>query len=242
MFHRSNLNKKSLLSSNENKQVAESWEAPKATGDIQCALLNLMEVYALLWPYDCSIRVVQRVLIRYDWASSYGSSDKDRCRILEDFVDRVLCENASRAARKSPPLSYEQVKNRWRDAVEKEPPARGSTEANLPKQQSGRNDQAGTTGRGGRGGGGGGSRGGFNNNRPARGGWQVKTAVAEYQGNQVCFHFNMRPPAGKNTACTRPAVTGGCDNGRGGVYAHVCNFHVGNNVFCLQQHPRHSNH
>jgi len=242
MFHRGNLNKKSIVGSNDNKQAADSWEAPKTTADIQWALLNLAEVFAQLWPYDGSVRVIQRVLIRYDWAAGYGSSEKDRCRIMEEFTDKVMCENANRAARSSPPLSFEQVKNRWRDAVEREPQARHSSNTEGSSSFRGKQDTSQPqSGRGGRGGGITG-RGGFGGPRPTRGGWQAKTAVAEFQGNQVCYHFNMRPPAGKNTACNRPAAPGGCDNGRGGIYAHVCNFHTGNGVFCLQQHARHNNH
>jgi len=139
MFHRANLNKKTLIGS-ENKQVADNWEAPKTVSDIQWALLNLAEVFALLWPYDNSIRILHRVLIRYDWAAGYGSSEKDRCRIIEDYVDKALCENASRAARGSPPLSFEQAKNRWRDAVEKEPAARSSNNADQNAARQSRNE------------------------------------------------------------------------------------------------------
>ena len=44
--------------------------------------------------------------------------------------------------------------------------------------------------------------------------------TARYQGNLVCFHYNNR-----NMVCSRKPVGDGCDNGRGGIFAHVCNFH-----------------
>jgi len=239
MFHRANLNKKSLIGSSEHKQAADSWEAPKATADVQWALLNLMEIHAQLWPYDSAIRVINRVLIRYEWGAGYGSSEKDRCRIVEEFVDKVLCENASRAARGSPPLPFESVKNRWRDAVEREPQSKLSSDNSAGNKSNQRADGGGQQNNRGRGGGNiGGGRGGARQNRA---GWQARSAVATFNGHPVCYHFNMKPPVGKTTACTRPAGGVGCDNGRGGQYAHVCNFYNGSG-FCLQPHPRHSNH
>ena len=245
MFHRANLNKKSFAAnSSEGRQPADGWECPKAVGDIQWALANLAEVYANLWPLDGSIRVIQRVLIRYEYAAGYGTGEKDQCRIVEEFCDRILCENASRAARGSPYIGYETAKNRWRDAVEREPVSRTSDSGQTPgsvSQQAKQSKIDGGAGasnfnnsRGGRGRGGG--RGG------ARGGWQAKNAVAEYQGSPVCFHYNNKPVAGKPTGCTRPLAGAGCDNGRGGIYAHVCNHHMGFGVFCLQMHTRFGNH
>lgn len=244
MFHRANLNKKNFATSNsDGRQPADSWECPRAVCDLQWALANLAEVYANLWPLDGSIRVIQRVLIRYEFAARLGTSEKDRCRIVEEFCDRLLCKNASRAARGIPFVGYETAKNRWRDAVEREPTAKPteSSQTTGPSNQQARqnkNDGGANTGnfnnRGNRG------RGSVRGN--IRGGWQARNAVAEFQGNPVCFHYNNKPVAGKPTGCTRPLAGSGCDNGRGGIYAHVCNYHFGNSVFCLQPHTRFSNH
>ena len=247
MFHRGNTNKKGFATLADNKQPADTWESPKAILEIQWALANLAEVIAQLWPLDGSIRILQRALIRYDFAAAYGSSEKERCRILEEFCDRILCKNASRAARGDTYLSFEQVKNRWRDAVEREPPARAAAENNN-QPSSGQNNTSnrqqppggsGAATRGGRGG----FRGTSTNRGGIRGGWQARGAAATFQGNAVCYHYNSRPAnAGGSSGCSRPAAGAGCDNGRGGIYAHVCNFSLGNGQFCLQPHPRVGNH
>jgi len=245
MFHRNNLNKKNFAAANaDNKIAADGWECPKVVSDIQWALANLAEVYAQLWPLDGSIRVLQRILIRYEFGAGYGSSEKERCRIVEDFVDKILCENAVRAARGAPYLPFETVKNRWRDAVEKEPRAKGAD--NTHQQQSNSNAQHNNrTPNSAQRGGTGASSSGRGANRGAirgRSGWQARTAVATYQGSPVCFHYNIRPPPGQQSTCTRPAMGNGCDNGRGGMFAHVCNFNSGGANFCLQPHPRYANH
>ena len=91
MFHRGNISKKGFANTSDSKLAADAWENPKAVLEIQWALANRAEVLAQLWPLDGSIRVIQRVLIRYDYGANYGTSEKDRCRILEDFIDRILC-------------------------------------------------------------------------------------------------------------------------------------------------------
>ena len=77
---------------------------------------------------------------------------------------------------------------------------------------------------------------------PARGGLQTRGKAARFfaGGNSypVCFDFNK--PGG----CTRrPAKGCGCDDGRGGVFAHACNyFSTTRNMYCLAVHSRVGNH
>jgi len=68
-------------------------------------------------------------------------------------------------------------------------------------------------------------------------GVQKMGTAAKFGGNSVCFLFNSR-----KAGCPRTAKPGGCDDGRGGIYAHVCNFETGPNQHCLAAHPRHANH
>jgi len=238
MFHRGNLNKKSFASSTaDNKLAADSWESPRGIMDIQWALMNLAEVYAQLWPLDGSIRIIHRILVRYEFGAGYGNSEKERCRILEEFCDRVLCENAVRAARGATYLSYEAVKGRWRDAVEKEPrskqsdPQHSTTNSNATTGFNSNRNNSGQQSRGGASSGG--ARGSNRGAARGRAGWQARGAVASYQGNPVCFHYNIRPAGGQQSTCTRPPAGNGCDNGRGGIFAHVCNFNTGGGNFCL---------
>ena len=61
--------------------------------------------------------------------------------------------------------------------------------------------------------------------------------MMRYQGNLVCFHYNNR-----NMVCTRKAAGDGCDNGRGGIFAHVCNFQLAAGKLCFGKHKRHEQH
>ena len=86
--------------------------------ELQAALLLFAEVYANLWPLDPTPRLLLKTLIHYQYATGYGS-ERDRCRLMEEFLDETLRESAGRANRKKPPLSFRQLKERWRDFIER---------------------------------------------------------------------------------------------------------------------------
>jgi hypothetical protein len=55
-------------------------------------------------------------------------------------------------------------------------------------------------------------------------------------GEKVCFMFNSQK------GCNRVQRGGtGCDDGKGGMFAHVCNYEASQGKFCLARHPRHGN-
>ena len=70
-----------------------------------------------------------------------------------------------------------------------------------------------------------------------RGGVHTRSKALRHQGNLICYLYNNRGPG-----CQRAPATGGCDDGKGGVYAHVCNFDKGGGVICAAAHPRCKNH
>ena len=115
-------------------------------------------------------------------------------------------------------LSFRQAKERWADTVERYPA--GDSSPAMAKQ-------------GGQGGGGGGGA--------ARGGAYFNAKLARLNiGNMsypVCFDFN------KQGGCNKPPKGCGCEDGRGGYYAHVCNHQdSATKNFCLAQHSRYGNH
>jgi len=137
-------------------------------------------------------------------------------------VDKVLRENASRASAKEPPLTYREAKERWTDTLEKRAGfgarprdgfLRDGSSGNNNNSNNNRNTQPSAK-----------------RTRPnnAAKGRDAKTAA----GEPVCYHFNRR------SGCGRPKKGNGCDDGRGGVYVHVCNYEVSAGKFCLNQHPR----
>ena len=142
---------------------------------------------------------------------------------MEEFTDEIMRESASRANRGKPPLAYRQMRERWRDTTEKKKYQQsGSTKVPAPNT----NNNAGATARGGKAGG-----------KTGRGGAQIRGTTAKFGGNAVCFLYNSR-----KAGCPRTAKPGGCDDGPGGLYAHVCNFESAPGQHCLAVHPRHANH
>ena len=225
MFARSNFAKKGFSSGTETKEPASDWEAPKAVLCVQEALRNFSDVYRKLWPLDNTPRRLERVLIHYDYGSKLGGDLKDRCKLIEEFCDRVLRENSGRAVREKLPLTFRQAKERWKDCVEESGLA--DRQGQDKKSDWQREDQKGRGGQGNRG------KGGWTDGKFAGGGG----AVAMFQGNLVCYHYNNRV-----TPCTRKKSGDGCENGRGGVFAHVCNFQLKGGKFCLGKHKRHEKH
>ena len=225
MFARSNFAKKGFSTGTETKEPASDWEAPKAVLCVQEALRNFSDVYRKLWPLDNTPGRLERVLIHYDYGSKLGGDLKDRCKLIEEFCDRVLRENSGRAVREKLPLTFRQAKERWKDCVEESGLA--DRQGQDKKSDWQREDQKGRGGQGNRG------KGGWTDGKFAGGGG----AVAMFQGNLVCYHYNNRV-----TPCTRKKSGDGCENGRGGVFAHVCNFQLKGGKFCLGKHKRHEKH
>jgi hypothetical protein len=237
MFMKENVNRKGFATSagSENKEPAAGWDVPKTVLDIQAAIANLADVFAALWPLDPTPRIISRILITYDYGAAYMSAEKERCRVLEEFCDAILRENARRAVTIGYPLSYQQARERWRDITELKRVGQAKQSsgpvAGQGKQEPSKGQQS---NRGGHQGQGrfGPPGGGSSAARSTTG----RGATIKFNGDLVCFHFNNR------AGCSRPVKGAGCDNGRGGTYAHVCNYEFGNGVNCLAKHARHNNH
>ena len=187
------------------------------------ALAIFTEVMANLWPLDPTPRLLHRLYIEYEFASAYGTSETERCRLMEEFADEILRETASRANRNKAPLAYRQLRERWRDCAEKKRILPGAAKQS---HTGNNNNTAGQTQKAGKAGG-----------KTGRGGTQLKGTTAKFGGNPVCFLYNSR-----KAGCPRTAKPGGCDDGRGGIYAHMCNFEQAPGQHCLAAHPRHANH
>ena len=137
-------------------------------------------------------------------------------------------ENSGRAVREKAPLNFRQAKDRWRDCVEES----GLREGPDRRAEDNRREDGGkaaktSSGKSGSGGG--------NGYRGPSGTDDSKTA--RYHGNLVCFHYNNR-----NMICSRKPAGDGCDNGRGGIFAHVCNFQLAAGKLCFGKHKRHEQH
>jgi hypothetical protein len=138
---------------------------------------------------------------------------------VADFIDKVLRENASRASAKEPPLSYREAKERWADTLEKRAGygARPGGPARDGFNKGQRNNN---------------NNGGAAANKPRGGGMAKGRDAKTAAGEPVCYHFNRR------SGCGRPKKGAGCDDGRGGVYVHVCNQETAPGKYCLGAHAR----
>ena len=137
-------------------------------------------------------------------------------------MDEILRESASRANRNKPPLAYRQLRERWRDSAERRRQPASGSKTTTPAANTGASNTP---------------KAGKPSSSKGRGGSQLKGTTAKFGGNAVCFLFNSR-----KAGCPRTAKPGGCDDGRGGLYAHVCNFELPAGGHCLAVHPRHANH
>jgi len=244
MFLPANRTQKSFTSSEAKEETAD-WESAKGVQDVREALLNLADVQAELWPYDNTARILQRVLHNVNYGAALRGSEQDKVRLLVEFCDGVLRENACRAVEQDTNLSYRQAKERWADIAERVGTS-GNTSGQQNDQQAGQSSNS-SSNRGGRGGFGGrnagpagrgggqtGPSGGFRGGAAARGrAARLQQGAISYA---VCFNFNRGN-------CGRVQKGVGCDDGRGGVFAHVCNhFDITTGKYCLLQHSRDGNH
>jgi hypothetical protein len=210
----------------------------QAVLEVMEALTNMADIMAELWPLDNTARILLRILIHYKFATGLRDNEAERCRIISEFCDAVLRENASRAVGREPPLSFRQAKERWADIAERYYPLHGRA-----GRQDGRGLGGGGVGSGGGGGSGGssgGGGGGAGGQPAARGGALAKNRSARYllagRSYAVCFDYNRG-------VCNRKPSGCGCEDSKGIVYAHVCNFYYNvANKHCLAQHARVGNH
>jgi hypothetical protein len=236
MFLKGNVAKKSFTNNNSS-DVAGGWDRPQSILELQMALANMAEVLAAVWPQDPSARILNRVMLMYEFGAAYEHNEKERCKLLEDFCDLVLRENARRAVTGGAPLSFQQAKERWRDLLELKKTTQHGKRGEQSGSGGGRGDRRGTAGRGGGNSLAAGQAGMQAAGQGGKSGVFARSTTIKFNGDLVCFHYNN---AGRG--CGRQARGGGCDNGRGGVYAHVCNHDYGNGSYCFAKHPRISNH
>jgi hypothetical protein len=191
------------------------------------ALLNMADVFAELWPADDTPRILLRILVHYRFAAGIREAEAERCRIMCEFCDLILRENASRAVMRDAPLSFRQAKERWGDVTERYgPPAGRQRPDNRPV--------------GGQGGAGAGQQPQQQQPQAAKGGVLARSRAARFvmagRNYGVCFDFNRG-------ACNRKPSGCGCEDSKGVIFAHVCNFWLaGAGKHCLAHHTRVGNH
>jgi hypothetical protein len=64
--------------------------------DVMEALVNMADVLADLWPLDNTPRILMRIMVQYKFAASVADSEQDRCKLIAEFCDGVMRQNASK--------------------------------------------------------------------------------------------------------------------------------------------------
>lgn len=231
---------------------------------VQEAVLNFVDIMQVLWPLDFGPHVILRVLTEARWAEGILNGEAARIRLIRQFFGEVGKENAGRAVRLEPPMSYANVRDAWKRMVEWLAPgtelsgaatrAAGAQPHGVrPGGGGGRGGgpAGGAVARGGgasgRGGGGGTSGSGGQRSASNVGGQPARIApaiffnrsAARLQGVPVCYSYNS--PQGCSRA--RGPTAGTCVDANGVHYAHACNYFVtATGAHCLQLHSRIGSH
>ena len=203
------------------------WTNPISVGGVQEALINYACAIHPLWPMDPTALIMLRVLITYKWLVNVY--ENKRVGIMVSFFQDVTRQNASRAANKEAPLSYDEQEKVLKNLLtvnnfKPEIPLDWGNSGNggrQPNKQGGNN--ASGSGRG-----------------PRSGREERNKAVLKGKNGtmNVCYGYNDESGA---RPCSNVLQKGGdhCRSTQGVSFAHVCNVWIpGQNKHCLQRHPR----
>lgn len=224
MFHKRNYNKRN----SGTEELGDGWENPAELDPVKDAVQNFAAVYHELWPRDPAPIVIQRVLTMHRYGAGIEGKEGLKAKVVCDFFDAVMLANAGRAARQETGVAAKEAKEIWAETLEKYDVAAGYSRNKKPS------------------GGGGGNGGGENSNSNGKFSWKGKgapgrdsgTAVrvqCRYNGKLVCYLYNHR------SGCNRTKKGDGCEDARGGEFAHVCN-NQEKGKYCYGAHCRETTH
>ena len=195
------------------------WEAPTKLRAAQSALFSYQAALRHLWPMDATPETICQTLVKADWGGSQRT-DLARATMVELLFNRIMVENAARAAKGKPPADYRRAKEIWEDVVEAQP----KPVPTISSAQHGSGNNSGA------------HRGGRGASRGGRFGQEGRQTAAKSGGLFVCHAYN--DPIG----CKRDKQGPGCKNVTGMVFAHCCNFKKPDGEYCLALHERHKHH
>ena len=92
------------------------WALPTSLKQCQDCLLLFATVNRALWPYDQTDISLNRVFNRYEWCAA-AHNDGDRVKLIRAVFNRVMEDNAFRAADGEEPLPYESIEHILKDIL-----------------------------------------------------------------------------------------------------------------------------
>ena len=90
-------------------ETADNWTELTTIAQLDEALDNLVRLWLIMWPFDYGPTNLKGVLGKYKTLPSSFDNNSTRKRVLEEFYNWVLGDNAVRAGQKMPPVSFKEI-------------------------------------------------------------------------------------------------------------------------------------
>ena len=214
-----------------------AWENATSVTQIREALISYGICLQQIWPLDPSAWAMLKLVEKYRYCSNVANN-RIRVQIVTNFFNKIARENAARAANKQPPLEFDKlevilkaalVRNGQSSAVPtSDRPLEGSNGSYNGNAGSGSSSQNARRS---------GSNNRYNGSGSFQNGSQSSRPPAVFNGLKLCFGYNAVD--GSNCVYTAAPNGGGCVNGRGSRFAHVCGkFMDAQQKYCLQKHRK----
>ena len=97
----------------------DNWLEVASICQVEESLDNLIRVWTVMWPGEYGPANLRGVLSKHNSFASCFENQDTRKKVLEEFINRTLADNAVRAGQKLPPLSYREVDERAKDLVDR---------------------------------------------------------------------------------------------------------------------------
>ena len=116
----------------------DSWLEMANISQLEEALDNMVRLWVVMWPGEFGPANLRGVITKHKSFSIAFNNMDTRKKVLEDFINRILSDNATRAGQNLPPLSYKEIDERAKYLIE-----RKSEYARIQQQPSNRFKQGG---------------------------------------------------------------------------------------------------
>ena len=100
-------------------ETRDTWLDMANIWQIEEAMDNLVRVWMLMWPGDYGPSNIRGVITKHHSFSKAFEHMDTRKRVLEDFVNRALQDNAIKAGQELPPLSFKDLDDRAKDIIDR---------------------------------------------------------------------------------------------------------------------------
>ena len=100
-------------------ESTDKWLEVATVSQLEEALDNLCRVWTAMWPGEYGPANLRGVISKHRAFATTFENVATRKKLLEDFLNRILADNAVRAGQKLPPLSFHEVDLRAKDLIER---------------------------------------------------------------------------------------------------------------------------